>query len=216
MPERNQPPIVMGEGGNILYERGRQNDQCVGLTIASLCSKLSGRQIDLPPIYYAWRGMQITDLKRTQHKHLQEGEGKDRVRLASIKLDQRVFRGMLETIKRNGVAFWDATPVAAILAESDIAYKRGGFEEISADLNSGHEVAVMFQVEDPQKPGRRIRHMAHLGFDQDGVLVNHSDGHIVVDDTTINAINADAHFLNGKVRTWNYASVRLRTDYWSK
>lgn len=215
MPERGFTPIIAGEGGAEQFRRGKNNDQCVGMTIASLCSKLSSHQIDLPPIYYAWRGMQITDMRRTMDKHLREGADKDRIRLASIKLDQRVFKGMLETIKRDGVAFWDATPVAAILAECDIAYKRGGFEEISADLNSGHEVAAMFRIEDPQKQGRMIRHMAHLGFNGDKVLVSHSDG-LVVDDDMVAAINADAHFLNGQVRTWNYAAVRLRTDYWSK
>lgn len=216
MAERRQSPVVVGEGGTIMYERGRKNDQCIGLTIASLCSKLSSHQIDLPPIYYAWRGMQITDMHRTLDRHLREGEDKDKIRLASIKLDQRVFKGMLETIKRNGVAFWDATPVAAILAESDIEYKRGDFVNMLEDLNSGHEIAVMYRVEDPEKPGRMVRHMAHLGFNGDGVLVNHSDGNFVVDDSTIRAIDEDAHFLNGQVRTWNYAAIRLRNDYWSK
>lgn len=215
MPERLQP-IVLGEGGIALYNSGRKNDQCVGITIASLCSKLASQRIDLPDIYYAWRGMQITDMARSRKRHLKEGDDSGRIRSAAIRLDQRVFKGMLKTIERNGVAFWDATPIAAILAESDIEYRRGGFEEISADLNSGYEIAAMYQVEDPQKQGRKIRHMAHLGFSSDGVLVSHSDGNVVIDDKTVDAINTDARFLNGKVRTWNYTRIRLRNDYWSK
>ena len=197
-----------------VYNLGRTKDGCLGNTVASIVSRITGRDYSLPAIYYAWRGMMIKDMIRTYSKHIktETAPTRDRLELALHRLDQRNFKMVLEAIKTTGIAMTSAIPIAAVLENSNISYQRGGIQEILAEINSKAEVAVTYKTPTDQNP-ESWWHTAHIGFDQNGVLVSFSDGAKPVTQTTIDAINDAASYLNGKARTWNFVSINNETIF---
>ena len=194
-----------------IQELGEERDGCLGNTITSLVSTISGHDFSLPPIYYAYRGMMIKDELRSFRRHVRRNPDKSRedLELAMHRLDQRVFKMLINSIKTTGVALPSAAPIAAVLENCDIQYKKGDFGDILEAINSGYEVAVMYRApdEDPDAKGDTWWHMAHVGISKGNEIVRLSDENATITDMTIDAINESAAYLNNRARTWNFVAI---------
>lgn len=197
-----------------VQELGEERDGCLGNTITSLVSSISGQDFELPPIYYAYRGMMIKDELRAFKRHVRKNPDKPRedLELAMHRLDQRVFKMLINSIKRTGAALPSAAPIAAVLENCEIEYRRGDFRDVLSAVNSGHEVAVMYKApdEEGETRGDRWWHMAHIGISKNREIVRLSDDNAPISDATIEAINESAAYLNLKGRTWNFVAIRDR------
>lgn len=193
------------------YRLGQQKDGCVGNTIASLCSTITGEKVELPPMYYHYRGAQIMDMVRLYARHRRRDRDNsrqtDKPELALHRLDQQIFTKTFNSIKENKGVFTDSIPLELAIEESEIEYRRGDMTQILDAVNSGWEVAVSFKVPD-ENSDAEAWHMAHIGKSQEGQLVRISDNNEAVTEGTVKSINEAAKYLNAKVRTWNFVAIR--------
>ncbi len=209
-----ETPLPLGaiESAEI-FEYGQQRDGCLGNTIASIVTTISGQEFHLPPIYYAWRGMMIKDMLRTYGRHIRKEPSKSREEreIALHRLDQKIFRMILGSMSSNRVPIYSGIPLAEVLENCDIKYQKGGFPEILEAVNSGHEVAVMYKTPQDEEP-ERWWHMAHIGINTDGdEIVRLSDSKApTITDSTIKAINESATYLTQRARTWNFVAIKSR------
>jgi|SRR3989344_1149837 len=196
-----------------IYNYGVQKDGCLGNTVASMVSEITGVEYNLPNIYFAWRGMLIKDELRTFARHVRKDPEKSREQreLALHRLDQRVFKMVLKSIQTTGIALDSAIPIAAVLEDSDIEYRKGGFQEILEAVNNGYQIAVMYKAsQDEETVGESWWHMAHIGISKAGEIVRLSDGNASISDSTIEAINNSAEYLNSQARTWNFVAIKRK------
>jgi len=195
-----------------VQELGEERDGCLGNTITSLVSSISGHDFPLPSIYYAYRGMMIKDELRVFKRHIRKNPEKSRedLELAMHRLDQRVFKMLINSIKRTGAALPSVVPIAAVLENCEIEYKKGDFSDILAAVNSGYEVAVMYKAPDEEGEAKSDRwwHMAHIGISKGQEIVRLSDGNGPISDSVVSAINESAAYLNQKARTWNFVAIK--------
>ena len=195
-----------------LLDLGQERDGCLGNTVASIVSTISGQEYHLPPIYYAYRGMTIKDELRTFKRHIRKNPEKprDQLEMAMHRLDQRVFKMLIKSIKETGIALPAAAPIASMLESCTVEYRKGDFNDMLEAVNSQHEVAVMYKApeEEDLEKGERWWHMAHIGISKGQQIVRISDDNALVTNATIAAINESASYLNREVRTWNFVTVK--------
>lgn len=196
-----------------LYQFGVERDGCLGNTVASMVSTISGQEYNLPPIYYHWRGAMIQDELRAFRRHIRRNSDKssEELELALHRLDQRVFKKVLQAIKENNVGLLSAIPIAMILEDCEIKYRKGGFINILEVVNDGYQVAVMYETpKDEDLKGEKWWHMAHVGIGKDNRIVRLSDNNAPITDSTILAIDESARYLNREARTWNFVALKSR------
>lgn len=213
MNENLQPDVLVEN--SLAYQEGLLRDGCVGNTIASICSRIINREVGIPPIYYAWRGMMIKDevrlfgdhMRRRRERGTNTEESKAGLTHALHRLDQRAFKQFFGAIQSGRVPMFEAVPLQDALEMSTIEYRRGGIESIQTAITSGSEVAVSFQTaEDPNE--HPSWHMAHIGLNSSNQLVRFSDGGQLVTPQTMHEIGTSAQYLNEQVRTWNFVTVK--------
>ncbi len=208
-----ETPIALGAIESVdLFNYGQEKDGCLGNTVASIVSTVSGQEYRLPPIYFAWRGMMIKDELRTYARHIHRDPEKTREEreIALHRLDQRVFKMILKAIRSNSIALPSAIPIAEILENCDIEYRKGRFPEMLEAVNDRHEVAVMYKTPEDED-SQSWWHMVHIGVDTfGGEIVRLSDGSATISDSTIKAIDESADYLNQTARTWNFVAIKSR------
>lgn len=207
-------PLSLGAIESVeVQQLGEERDGCLGNTVTSLVSTISGRNFPLPPIYYAYRGMMIKDELRAYKRHILKNPQRPRegLQLAMHRLDQRVFKMLLRSIRTTGAALPSAAPIAAVLENCNVEYRKGDFSDILQAINSGCEVAVMYEApgdEGENQRGDTWWHMAHIGISKAGEIVRLSDDNAPLSDATIEAINKSAKYLNQRARTWNFVAIK--------
>ena len=192
-----------------LYQFGVERDGCLGNTVASMVSTISGQEYKLPAVYFAWRGMTIKDELRTVTRHVRKNPEKSRedLELALHRLDQRVFKMILKAIGKTDIAHPSAIPIALILERCDIEYRRVGFLDLLEAVNDGYQVAIMYKLPADEDPDSSW-HMAHIGISKSNEIVRLSDGNRPINNSTIRAIDESATYLNNEARTWNFVALK--------
>lgn len=195
-----------------LFNYGQEKDGCLGNTVTSIVSTISGHEFHLPPIYFAWRGMMIKDELRVYARHMRRDPDKHREEseIALHRLDQRVFKTILKSIRSNTVGLASMIPIAQVLENCDIKYRKGHFTDILEAINRREEVAVMYKTPDDEGP-ESWWHMAHIGVNASGSeIVRLSDQNGSITDSTVRAIDESADYLNQRARTWNFVAIKGR------
>lgn len=142
------------------------NDACVANTIVSICSRISGQEFRVPNIYYEWRGMMIKDMVRMYAAHQRRGlsnRSKEFHEKSIHRLDQKSFVKFIDTATQGRGMPLEAALLQTVLQDVEVDYKRGRIEEIKREIEMGRQVAVNFQVDDEQSPGKKVWHIAHIG-----------------------------------------------------
>lgn len=188
------------------------NDACIANSVVSVCSKISGLNIEVPQIYYQWRSMMLSDMARMYDGHqrrliahnlpIKERRHYDK---ALHKLDQKSVMKFIDTA-RNGQGLTMSTAIVqTILQDCEIEYKKGGLSQIREELKMGRQVVVSYQVEDENKD--MVWHVAHVGQENEE-LISFSDGNIPLTSQNLATIDATSNYLNQELKTWNFVSVR--------
>lgn len=181
---------------------------CVANTIVSICSKISGIDFSVPSMYYQWRAMMQRDMvgQLLDHKRRGKSLSREHYEAAMLRLDQRAFTKFIDTAREGRGMPFGTELLQTVLQDTEIEYKRGGVDEIKAEIDKGREVAATFRVTD-DVDGREVWHIAHIGHDGNQ-FISFSDGNLPLTTADVSEIGIASDYLNNSVRTWNFVSVR--------
>lgn len=208
------------ERGSYRYrgeDEANLNDACVANTVVSICSKIVGRELGVPEMYYRWRSMMNVDMARMYAGHQRRihdkgltPKAREHYLTALHKLDQKSFVKFANTARDGRGLPYEAAIMQTILQDVEIEYMRGGINDVKKEIDLGRQVAVSYQTSSQE--GEKGWHISHIGRDPNGNLISYSDNNILVGDETVAEINSSATYLNGIAHTWNFVSVKKLGD----